>query len=80
MANSKKFKDWLKCELDKRDWSYRELARHAGKNASNPLISQVMTDKRAITWDFCAAIADVLDYSPIDVFRIAGLLPENEPE
>jgi hypothetical protein len=78
VANLEKFSDWLKCELEKRKWSYRELARRAGKNASYPKISLTIAGKRAITWDFCVAIAEPLGYSPIEVFKIAGLLPEEE--
>jgi transcriptional regulator with XRE-family HTH domain len=71
------FKNWLEKELEGRNWSYRELERRAGKNASNSLISLVLAGERAITWDFCMAIAGPLGYSPEEVFRIAGLLPEN---
>ena len=81
MANLENFTKWLDGELEKKHWSRQELARQAGKNASHPKISLTLAGKRAITWDFCLAIAGPLGYRPEDVFRIAGLLPaEGEKE
>jgi hypothetical protein len=34
-----------------------------------------LAGKRSITWDFCLAIAGPLGYTPEEVFKIAGLLP-----
>ena len=61
--------------MKKRNWSQRELARQAGQNASQAYISLVLAGERQITWDFCAAVAEAFEYSPVEVFKIAGLLP-----
>lgn len=76
MENLERFTRWLDEELAERDWSRQELARQAGKNASQPKISLTLAGKRSLTWDFCAAVAEALDYDPVEVFKIAGLLPE----
>lgn len=73
------FKEWLEKELKERNWSQRELARQASNNASSPLISSVLSGKKSITHDFCVAIAEPLGYDPVEVLRIAGLLPEEDP-
>lgn len=78
MGNLENFKNWLEEELKNHNWSYRELGRRAGKNASQTHISLILSGERSLTWDFCAAIAEALDYSPVEVFKIAGLLPEEE--
>jgi transcriptional regulator with XRE-family HTH domain len=75
VANLERFKTWLENELKERGWSYRELERQAGKNASDSKISLTLAGKRSITWDFCLAIAGPLGYTPEEVFKIAGLLP-----
>lgn len=74
MDKLEEFKSWLSKEMEARKWSQRELARQAGKDASQTHISLVLSGDRIITWDFCAAIARALDYDPVEVFRIAGLL------
>ncbi|GIK42403.1 MAG: hypothetical protein BroJett011_62360 [Chloroflexota bacterium] len=51
------------------------MARRAGRNASQPLISLTLAGERSVTWNFCLAIAGPLGYQPEEVFRIAGLLP-----
>ena len=69
------FKKWLISELKERGWSYRELERRAGKNASNASTTLIFQGKRPLTWDYCEAVARALGYSPIYVFRQADLLP-----
>lgn len=75
VKNLEKFTKWLHAELEERGWSYRELERQAGKNASNSKTSLTLAGKRAITWDFCVAVARAFGYDPVGVFKIAGLLP-----
>ena len=67
------FSNWLNQEVEKRGWSFNELARRAGM--SGAAVSKTMSGKTSVTWDFCASIAVALDESPILVFRQAGLLP-----
>lgn len=78
MAKSDKFNEWLTEEMNRRNWSMEELARQAGEGASRPLISLVLAGERSVTWNFCAAIAGAFKYDPVDVFKIAGLLPPEE--
>lgn len=68
-----KLVDWMLEELRDRKMSHRELARRAGISHSS--ISNILSGYREPTWDFCAAISKPLDKQPIEVFRIAGLLP-----
>lgn len=46
---------WLIQSLETRGWSQRELARRASISQSS--VSDVLSQKRLPTWDFCAAIA-----------------------
>lgn len=73
---------WLANELNERGWSQRELARRA--DIAPTTVSEVLAERRKPTFDFCAAIAGPLGKTPVDVFRLAGLLPSppevvNEP-
>lgn len=65
--------DWLVKEMEDRGWSQRELARLSGVNYTT--VSKVMSGQAKVTFNFCAAISKPLDKQPIEVFRIAGLLP-----
>lgn len=65
--------DWMLEEIRERKLSHRELARRAG--ISHSAISNVLSGYREPTWDFLAAIAKPLGKEPIEVFRMAGLLP-----
>lgn len=66
---------WLVKELERRGWSQRELARRADLSPTS--VSAVIAGQRDPTWDFCAAIAKPLEKSPLELFRLAGLLPPN---
>jgi transcriptional regulator with XRE-family HTH domain len=63
---------WVTDELRRRGWSIRELARRSG--LSHVAISQVLSGQRQPGWDFCAAIAEPLEASPMDTFVLAGKL------
>lgn len=65
--------DWLTKEMEERGWSQRELARRAKINYTT--VSKVMAGQARVTYNFCAAISKPLGKEPIEVFRIAGLLP-----
>lgn len=77
MAMNDKLSLWLGKELERRGWSHRELARRAG--VSQTAVSQAISEERKVGWDFCAAIAGPLDRTPVEVLRLAGLLPP-EPQ
>lgn len=68
------FSDWLYRELDLRNWSQRKLAQEAKISAGS--ISHVLNGNREPGPDLCRAIAKALDFPPDQVFRMAGLLPE----
>ena len=77
VMHTEEFQQWLKKELDRRYWTYNELARQAG--LSSAYVSMVMTGQRRPGEKFCNGVAEALDL-PIDyVFRLAGILPE-EPD
>jgi transcriptional regulator with XRE-family HTH domain len=73
-----KFPGWLVSELNERGWSQRELGRRA--NLSPTAISDTISGKTKPTWNFCASIAEALAMPPIEVFRIARLLPPLPPQ
>jgi transcriptional regulator with XRE-family HTH domain len=68
-----KLAEWIVTQADDRGWSYRELARRSG--VSHTTISQVISGQRIPTFDFCADVARALGESPVELFRLAGLLP-----
>lgn len=73
------FVEWLAAKLEERGWSIRETARRA--KISHTTIADVLAGNRSPTWDFCAAIAKVLEEPPVTIFIRAGLLtvtPESE--
>lgn len=72
-----KLSAWLVKELDARGWSHRELSRRA--SVSQTTVSDVISEKRPATWDFCAAMARALGVSADDVFVLAGLKPAPPP-
>jgi transcriptional regulator with XRE-family HTH domain len=74
------FATWLTEEVNKRQWSFRELGRKA--NLSSGAVSRVLTEASLPRWEFCKRIADALDIPPEQVFQLAGLLPlkqEDDP-
>ena len=67
------FADWLTEEVEKRGWSFRELARRAG--LSSGAISQITTQRSFPGPEFCTGVARAFRIPPEEVFRRAGLLP-----
>lgn len=72
------FTRWLTTELDKRRLSQRELARRIGVSSTN--VNDVINQRIKPSWNFCASIASEFDLSEIEVFKIAGLLPNTIQE
>jgi len=70
--NNTEFINWLRKELQERDWSQNELARRAGFTSAG--VSLVMTGERNPGPEFCQAIARVLKLPQEEVFLRAGLL------
>jgi transcriptional regulator with XRE-family HTH domain len=63
----------INTELDRRGWTLSELARRAGLSRST--FHATLTGKNAVTFEFCAAVAEAINVPPEQVFRLAGLLP-----
>lgn len=68
------FTTWLNRELKMRGWSHRQLGEKA--KVSGAAISAVISGVRNPGWDLIAAIAVPLGKPPLELFRLAGLLPE----
>lgn len=71
---SDKLSTWLNYECRSRGWSHRQLGDRSG--ISGAMISRVIAEKQSAGWDFCKAMADALGKDPVEVFIMAGLLPE----
>ncbi|MFZ5856737.1 MAG: helix-turn-helix domain-containing protein [Chloroflexota bacterium] len=71
------FNDWLLNQMQQKEWSQADLARHSGltKGAISKYINGRIPDEAAIR-----KIARALKISPETVFRAAGLLPPQSPE
>lgn len=67
---------WLTQELDTRRLSHRELARQA--NISNTLVSRVLSGKMPPSADFCINVAIALERNPIELLRLADIIPPRD--
>ncbi len=78
MPDDISFGEWLQKELKQRRWSQAQLANMIGKSRSviGRITNEVNKEQDPGT---CLAIARLLNYSPVTVFRIAKILPP-EPE
>lgn len=74
------FIEWLKAEMEKRDWSQNELARRAGVTSGH--MSLVMTGMREPGPELCRGLARALGIPETVVFVEAGLMssPRNSTE
>lgn len=71
------FVDWLKEEMDKRQWKPADLAREA--DISDAALSRILSKRDRKPGDeLCKKIALALGEPAGKVFRLAGLLPEGE--
>lgn len=68
-----KLVEWIEGQLRQRDWRPADLARAAGVRDST--ISRVLNGNAKAGPELCNAIAGALGVSPVEVFRIAELLP-----
>jgi transcriptional regulator with XRE-family HTH domain len=73
-----KFSDWLRNELEIRQWKQADLARRS--NLDTAVISNLINERRGPGEDTCSAIAHALGLPPETVFRAAGLLPAITPD
>lgn len=65
--------NWIEEQLRLRDWRPADLARAAGVRDST--ISRILNGNAKAGPELCSAMAEALDVSPVEVFRIAELLP-----
>ena len=72
------FPDWLRKELEKRNWSQADLARRSGISA--PQITRVLSGERSFSSDSLLAIAKAFKLPPEHVFQAAGILPPKSEE
>jgi transcriptional regulator with XRE-family HTH domain len=71
------FTDWLKEEMDKRQWKPSDLAERAG--VTDAALSRILTKgDRQPGPELCKKIAKALGEPAEKVFRLAGLLPGEE--
>lgn len=75
---SDEFVRWLNLEVERRGWSFRELARRAG--LSSGMISKVTTQQVMPSWEFCYKISQAFKLNPVVTFRLAGLMPPGRPK
>jgi len=67
------FAKWIVDEVERRGWSYSELARRA--EVSTAQVSDVVNLKSNPGDKFCLGVARAFRMSPSEVFRLAGRLP-----
>lgn len=67
------FPQWLRDELEKRDWSQVDLSRKT--KISPTQINRILSGERGFGVEALVAISTALNISPITIIRKAGLLP-----
>ncbi len=67
------FARWLDREARLLGWSLPDLAGRSGLSPAT--LDEVLADAASPTWELCARLGQVLQLSPVMVFRQAGLLP-----
>lgn len=77
-----RFTKWLRGEMKKRDWSQAELARQMqiDRATVNNVLKNDQKRARGAGPEFCRQAARAFGYPPDEVFRIAGLLPNDTEE
>ena len=69
---------WLKNEARQRGYSLREVGRRAG--ISQTTVARIARgDVRSLSAETIIALASVFDAPLVDVYRLAGLLPDAAP-
>lgn len=67
------FPQWLRRELEIREWSQVDLSRKTG--ISTAQITRIISGERGFGVEALASISNALEVSPITILRKAGLLP-----
>jgi hypothetical protein len=68
---------WLKLEVERRDWSPKDLNQKAGLAPGT--VDRVLVGESTPGWEFCLKVSWALNESPEKLFRLAGLLPSLPP-
>jgi transcriptional regulator with XRE-family HTH domain len=68
---------WVNEEIERRGWSYSELARRAG--VSSATISHLVNERKGPGLEVCLGIARAFGEIPARVLEIAKLLPPEPP-
>lgn len=69
---------YINNEIEKRGWSYRELAKHS--ELSQSAISLTINGQRGISLNFCKSIAKGLNEPEEKIMKLAGILPTTEKQ
>lgn len=72
------FSDWLRSELDKRNWSQSDLSRYSGISPTQ--IGRIFSGERSLGLESLVALAKALGISPITIMRKLGLLSNSGGE
>ena len=72
----KKFSEWLRKEINDRNWTQAELAERS--SVPNATISRIINNTRDPGPEIANKLAKALNYPPELLFRKAGLLPETK--
>ena len=77
MASDRDIRSWIQRELDRREWTAADLARHMGVGTGR--LSEWMTGRRRPSPESCLRLADALNADPDDVLALAGHRPAMGP-
>ena len=72
----KKFSEWLRKEINNRNWTQAELAERS--SVPSATISRIINNTRDPGPEIANKLAKALNYPPELLFRKAGLLPETK--
>ena len=65
---------WVRKQLKVKDISERELARRSG--VSNTMVSNILTGKRGVTFEFCKVVSKGFDEPIWNVLQMAGFIDD----
>jgi transcriptional regulator with XRE-family HTH domain len=77
VATDRDIATWMRRQLDRREWSAADLARHIGMSPGR--ISEWLAGKRQPSSASCLRLADAFDADPDYVLALAGHRPATTP-
>lgn len=78
MANKIEFGLWLQKEREKRGWTQSDFARATGKDRA--VINRIESGGALPAVETFIAFSNALNYSPLVLLRVAGLLPASNDD